>query len=480
MQSLRPLIVKAELLDAYKVSKEQTLFVFDGPKGPFHLITYFSGHNAFFWVQEDYGKPRSKYTTVFKSLFESQVTEMIAFKEERSFALSFGDKHVVFALFGRLNHIGLCDSTAIDQSEWTISLPGGSEKVFEATNELAAGPDFIKRVLGKSVDEEGLRRAEEDITRGIFSLARNTSGKLVYGYGYPEAFWTGKEVIQALFKYSKTWFKEFHFSHTYQRIQKHLDKEKKRFEKSFKAAELQLDRLQNELNYRMWADLLMANLHQLENGSKSAILKDFYNGSDVKIPLKSKLNIQENAASYYRKAKNQSKEQEVLEQRLEGLFEQMDVIEEQLQALKGHTEIKPLLAMEKTLFDQEGGQKKKQTSDFTEFEIDGFRVYVGRNSKNNDALTLGFASKNDLWLHAKDLAGSHVVIRNKGSETRFPKHVVEQAAEIAAHFSKGRNQEFCPVLYTPKKYVRKPKGAPAGAVLVDREEVILVRPGLPK
>jgi len=479
VQSIRPLIQRAELLEAYKVSKEQTVFVFDGPKGHFHLITYFSGYNAFFWVQEDYGKPRSKYTTVFKPLNNSEVQDVVLFKEERSFALTFGDRHLIFALFGRLNHIRVCDNSAIEGNNWTISLPGSVEKVFEVTKELGAGPDFITRVLGKSLDDNGLQRAQRDITDGVFSLARNPSGKLVFGYGYTEAFWTGQDVLEALFKYSKTWFREFHFSHTYQRIKKHLEKEKKRLEKGLKAAEQQLDRLQNELNYRMWADLLMANLHQLESGVKLATLKDFYGDSDVQIPLKSKLNIQENAASYYRKAKNQSKEQEVLEQRIERFFEQLENNDAQLEELEMITEIKPLLGMEKRLFESTGSQKNTRTSDFVEFELDGFKVYVGRNSKNNDALTLGFASKNDLWLHAKDLAGSHVLIRNKGSETRFPKHVIEQAAEIAAHFSKGRNQEFCPVLYTLKKYVRKPKGAPAGAVLVDREEVLLVRPGLP-
>lgn len=480
VEAIAPYLHRAVLVDAYKVSKEQTVFLFDGAQGPFHLLTYFSGHNAFFWTQKEYGKPRSKYNTVFKSFFGSEVQRITPFYQERSFGICFEERNILFALYGRSNHIVPADQAAIEDGMWVTTLPSGNETNFKESTDLQADDDFVKKVLGKSIQEEALPKALEGIRKGNFSLARNAKEQVVFNYGVADAFWTGDNVLEALFKYSKTWFKEFHFSHTYQKIEKHLEKEKKRLEKGYKAAEQQIDRIENELNYRMWADLLMANLHQLSGGEKSVTLPDFYGTAMVKIPLKPKQNIQENAASYYRKAKNQSKEQEVLEQRMERFLEQMERIENQLERLSELTEIKPLLAMDKELFDKDTPQKKKQDSDFVEFEIDGFRIYVGRNSKNNDLLTQGFASKNDLWMHAKDLAGSHVVIRNKGSETKFPKYVIEQAAEIAAHFSKGRNQEFCPVLYTPKKYVRKPKGAPAGAVLVDREDVVLVRPGLPK
>lgn len=480
VDAIAPYLKYAVLKDAYKVSKEQTVFHFEGAEGPFHLLCYFSGHNAFFWTQKEYGKPRSKYNTVFKSFFGTEVRSISAFHQERSFGIQFEDKNLLFALFGRLNHLLTVEKEQCLDGVWKVQMPGGNEVSFTESAELQADPVFVKKVLGKSVSEEAVPKAVAAIASGSFALARNDKEKVVFNYGEQNAFWTGDNVLEALFKYSRTWFKEFHFSHTYQKIEKHLEREKKRLEKGYKAAEQQLDRLENELNYRMWADLLMANMHQLKGGEKSVSLPDFYGEGEIQIPLKSKLNIQENAAAYYRKAKNQSKEQEVLEQRMERFLEQMEAVEEHAENLAELTEIKPLLALEKELFEKETPQKKKQATDFQEYEIGGFKVYVGRNSKNNDALTLGFASKNDLWLHAKDLAGSHVVIRNKGSETKFPKFVIEQAAEIAAHFSKGRNQEFCPVLYTPKKYVRKPKGARAGAVLVDREEVVLVRPGLPK
>jgi predicted ribosome quality control (RQC) complex YloA/Tae2 family protein len=80
-----------------------------------------------------------------------------------------------------------------------------------------------------------------------------------------------------------------------------------------------------------------------------------------------------------------------------------------------------------------------------------------------------------LWLHAKDVSGSHVIIKYQAGKN-FPEPVIERAAGLAAFFSKLRTDSLCPVIVTPKKYVRKPKGLPEGAVVVDREKVLMVVP----
>jgi predicted ribosome quality control (RQC) complex YloA/Tae2 family protein len=93
-------------------------------------------------------------------------------------------------------------------------------------------------------------------------------------------------------------------------------------------------------------------------------------------------------------------------------------------------------------------------------------------------LTQKYAHKDDLWLHAKDVAGSHVVIRHKAGQT-IPEPVIEHAAMLAGWYSKRQHDSLCPVTVTPKKFVRKPRGARPGQVLVERERVILVKPGNP-
>jgi predicted ribosome quality control (RQC) complex YloA/Tae2 family protein len=105
----------------------------------------------------------------------------------------------------------------------------------------------------------------------------------------------------------------------------------------------------------------------------------------------------------------------------------------------------------------------------------GYDVYVGRNARNNDKLTMAFARKDDLWLHAREAQGSHVVIRQKG-KAPIPAEVVAFAAGLAAWYSKQRNSGLVAVLHTPRKYVRKSKRMAPGQVLVDRSETLLVPP----
>ncbi|MEM7297209.1 MAG: NFACT RNA binding domain-containing protein [Bacteroidota bacterium] len=107
--------------------------------------------------------------------------------------------------------------------------------------------------------------------------------------------------------------------------------------------------------------------------------------------------------------------------------------------------------------------------------MDGWLIWVGKNSKANDELTLKYAKKNDLWLHAKDVPGSHVVVKEKPGQN-YPEYIIEKAAGLAAANSKRKTDTLCPVIYTPKKFVRKMKGAPAGQVIVEKEEVVMVEP----
>lgn len=153
------------------------------------------------------------------------------------------------------------------------------------------------------------------------------------------------------------------------------------------------------------------------------------------------------------------------------LTSQLDKINSDIQSLEQGT----LPTNQKQMITQ------KEPSPYREFALDeGFTVFVGRNSANNDQLTMRFAKQNDLWLHVRGQSGSHCVLRSPAAlSSKIPKRVLEQAASIAAYYSSARNGTWVPVVYTLRKYVRKPKGAAVGAVTLDREEVIMVKPGLP-
>ena len=236
--------------------------------------------------------------------------------------------------------------------------------------------------------------------------------------------------------------------------------------------------IERDEHFKTWGDVLMANLHQVTTGSKSVSLENFYADNDlIDIPLDEKLSPQKNAERYYRKSKNRTIEIGKLKEAIDKFSKKLEAAEKKLAALTDPTDNEAL----HSLLDKQDKQliqTEKETVPFWQFDYKGFTIWAGKDAKNNDELTLRWSHKNDLWLHARDVAGSHVIIRHQSGKP-FPKDVIEYAASIAAWNSKRKTESLCPVIVTPKKFVRKRKGDPAGAVVVDREEVILVEPKQP-
>ncbi|MEL6591951.1 MAG: NFACT RNA binding domain-containing protein, partial [Bacteroidota bacterium] len=199
---------------------------------------------------------------------------------------------------------------------------------------------------------------------------------------------------------------------------------------------------------------------------------------------------QENAEKYYAKHKQRRGKLKYLKEQLEELEERLLEGEEQQEIFeklipptsleltpKGfdYTSINALRKLYKSLHKsgQTEGQKRYP---YRTFQFQGYEIFVGKGAANNDQLSFKFANKEDLWLHAKDVTGSHVIIR-KIPGRQVPMDVLEYAAKLAAYYSKRKTDSLVPVQYTPRKYIRKRKGDPPGLVAVDREEVILVEPG---
>jgi predicted ribosome quality control (RQC) complex YloA/Tae2 family protein len=230
------------------------------------------------------------------------------------------------------------------------------------------------------------------------------------------------------------------------------------------------------LAYEEKGNILMAFLHLIPAGANAVVLDNFYQGGTVSIKLNAQLSGPENAENYYRKAKNFSKEIAQWESNVARKKAEIIELGEQLKAVEAaqvRRELKPFLQY---LQVQQSTKQSAEELPFKQFITGGWTIWVGKNAKNNDLLTLKYAKKFDIWLHARDVSGSHVIIRNPQQRT-VPKHVIEKAAELAAHFSKRANESLCPVIVTAKKYVRKTKDLLPGQVIVDREEeVVLVRP----
>ncbi|SMB98463.1 protein of unknown function DUF814 [Hymenobacter roseosalivarius DSM 11622] len=245
-------------------------------------------------------------------------------------------------------------------------------------------------------------------------------------------------------------------------------------------ARARLHALEHGASYRQTADLIMAHLTQIPAGAAQVEVVDFYQDNQPRvIKLKPTETPQRTAQNLYRKAKNQQIETRQLQDRVERREADAFWCLERLEELGGILDLRALRTWRKTHGLQSETKAKAATElPFKVFEDEGFTILVGRNAANNDLLTQRYAHKEDLWLHAKDVTGSHVVIRHRSGHA-VPAPVVERAAQLAAWYSRRQHDSLCPVTVTPKKFVRKPKGALPGQVLVEREKVVLVVPANP-
>jgi predicted ribosome quality control (RQC) complex YloA/Tae2 family protein len=229
-------------------------------------------------------------------------------------------------------------------------------------------------------------------------------------------------------------------------------------------------------DYKVWADLIMANLHLISPGSDRVTVPDFYHDNRAtEIKLKKDLTPQKNAANFYKKAKNQQIEISHLQKLADAKAKEIDSISNQIQEIELQEDLKSLRKLTQNANLSTKENKQIVALPYREVEFKNFRILIGKNAQSNDLLTLKYGYKEDLFLHAKDVAGSHVLVKYQSGKN-FPRDVVERAAQLAAYYSKRKNDSLCPVVVTPRKFVRKRKGDPAGAVVVAREEVVMVEP----
>ena len=267
-----------------------------------------------------------------------------------------------------------------------------------------------------------------------------------------------------------------------------LTKELEKAARTIRAVETELAESARAEQYQLFANLLTANLHSIKKGMKSITVENSYaENENVVIPLDVSLPPQKNAERFYDKAKKSKTAKEESKLRLEILKKRESSLKDLLEKSNGVNESvswKNYLHSYGGMVKELGYMTEKEQEELPPFKMfaveGGFKVYAGKNSANNDLLTFKFAKPNDLWFHARGSSGSHVVLKLGGTQGMPSKKAIEQAASIAAYYSKMKNAKHVPVAMTERKYVHKPKGAPAGTVALDKEKVIFVQPLLPK
>lgn len=240
-----------------------------------------------------------------------------------------------------------------------------------------------------------------------------------------------------------------------------------------------LEELRNSPPLSQVADVIMANLHEFQGGKLEAELLNFYTGEIVQIKLKPNQKPQDHAASLYRKSKNRKLEWEQLEKTIAVKINQAAALESKIEELNSIDDFRALKNYKKSHGEDRALQKDAVILPFKTFEFEGFPIWVGKSAQANDEMLRGYTKKDDIWLHARMVPGSHVLIKTSGLKS-IPMTVLETAASLAAFYSKNKNESLAPVIHTEAKYVRKVKGSPAGSVMVEKEKVLMVVPHGPE
>ena len=241
--------------------------------------------------------------------------------------------------------------------------------------------------------------------------------------------------------------------------------------------------------YRLYGELITANLYQLTNTHSDNIeLYNYYDNSNIKIPLDVKYSPSMNAKKYFKKySKLKNAYKIVSEQKVE-TEKELNYIESIVYELEDSTcledvqdifeEISENVVFKEKLKRKEKknkNQKKKKQQKFSpiEYEVNGYKIYVGRNNKENDWLTLSFASKTDYWFHTKDVQGSHVILK---ADKEVNDDILVKVAEIAAKHSKAKMSSNVPVDYCLVQFVKKPNGSKPGMVIFTNNKTLNVNP----
>jgi predicted ribosome quality control (RQC) complex YloA/Tae2 family protein len=241
--------------------------------------------------------------------------------------------------------------------------------------------------------------------------------------------------------------------------------------------------------YRQQADLLMAHLQNWEPGMKTITLLDFETSKPVTIPLNPEKNAVQNAQALYKRHQKLKRARNAVEPLLKEVQAEIQYLEQveasltQLDAYKAPEDLQTLQEIREELIQQgyldAPEQRSRDVRDVSEpyrYQTpSGFELLIGRNNRQNDQLTFRTAGDYDLWFHTQEIAGSHVLMRLQAG-TIPDEADLQFAADLAAHYSRGRQSEQVPVVYTEPKYVYKPKGAKPGMAIYKQERILWGRP----
>lgn len=271
-----------------------------------------------------------------------------------------------------------------------------------------------------------------------------------------------------------------------------------------KSISIKLDRLYNKLHkqeeeliesenadiFKVKGELITSYIYMVEKGMESVEVSNFYDPEykSITISLNKNLTPSENAQKYFKKYSKMKTAKKELAHQMEITNDEINYLENIILSIENCENLAELLDIREELskvgYLKIKGKNNKKVNTNKESKLttkphefissDGFKILVGKNNKQNDHLTLKIADNNDIWLHTKNIPGSHVIIKTDGKEVSDD--AIFEGAMLAAYFSKSKMSAQVPVDYTKKKNIKKPNGAKPGMVIYETNSTVYVTP----
>ena len=261
-----------------------------------------------------------------------------------------------------------------------------------------------------------------------------------------------------------------------------LDRTRKKYDLQIK----QLKDTEKREKYKIYGEMINTYGYGLDEGAKSLSCINYYTDKEIVVPLDPQLTPQENSKKYFERYGKLKRTFEALTTLTEETHEELEHLDSVSTALDlAQTEgdlaqIKEELIQSGYIKRHTGGKNAKKqklaSPPLHYLSSDGYHMYVGKNNLQNEELTFKFASGGDWWFHAKGIPGSHVIVKSTGDE--LPDRTFEEAARLAAYYSKNRNSEKVEIDYIQRKHVKKPNAGKPGFVIYHTNYSMMIEPDI--
>ncbi|WP_143961772.1 NFACT RNA binding domain-containing protein [Litoribacter populi] len=496
------------LKNCFSQNKDELIFEFENQEESRFIRALLSPSNTVLSFPDKFARSKKNNIDLFPTLLNHQVTEVGTFLNERAFFIKFESyRMLVFKMHGSRSNVLLFQESKDQpddifkkslQDDWNIN-SGDFSRPMEFSKErfstLEGNAAQFAPTLGKLprqwLKEKGYIEASIEkkwqlmqelldmLESPIFSIIQEKGDYKLTLLPASSPIFQSSSAIEVSNEF-------FRYAVVFASFEKEKDKLLKSFQDKIKKTEAYLHKSQQKLKTlvdetspQQLADIVMANLHQIAVNEEEVTLFDFYQNKNIIVKLKRGMTPQKFAENLYRKGKNRKIEIAQLEENISRKEDYLLELMKKSEEIEAFNSYRDLKAFEKENNLSLQKSASLETIPYKRFEFDSYVVLVGKSAKGNDEMLRYHSWKDDLWLHAKGVSGSHVIIKGKGKEN-IPKDVLEKSAQLAAYYSKNKNDSLTPVIYTPCKYVRKVKGSAPGAVMVDKEKVIMVSPKGPQ